>query len=185
MAGRWPPVTGPGPGHRPAADHSRRRLQLPAPGHHPDLPASCRPAARTWPARHRDPGLRAYAGPHPPASLELKQLSYLIATAPLTDAARAAAWQALASLPGLRTCQTRADQARPRTIDLCIDSADDETLVSVDFDSGTIRAITDRLLLPSPMYPHVHVGTVIGSSTFIAAFHRDHVNGCWDRRQPH
>ena len=113
--------------------------------------------------------LRGYAGPHPPASLELKQLSYLIATAPLTGAVRAAAWQALASLRGLHTCQTRSDQARPRTIELCIDSADDETLVSVDFDTGAIHAITDRLLRPSPMYPHVHVGTVIGSSTFFAA----------------
>jgi hypothetical protein len=113
--------------------------------------------------------LRAYAGAHPPASLELKQLSYLIATAPLTGAARAAAWQAFAALPGLRTCQTRLGQIQPRTIELCIDSADDETLVSVDFERGAIRAITDRLLRPSPMYPHVHVGTVIGSSTFIAA----------------
>jgi hypothetical protein len=114
--------------------------------------------------------LRAYAGPHPPASLELKQLSYLIATVPLTGAARAATWQALASLPGLHTCQTRSDQARPRTIELCIDSTDDETLVSIDFDTGAIRAISDRLLRPSPMYPHVHVGTVIGSSTFLVAW---------------
>jgi hypothetical protein len=113
--------------------------------------------------------LRPYAGSHPPASLELTQLSYLIATAPLTDAARAAAWQALASLPGLRTCQTRSDQADPRSIELCIASTGDETLVSVDFGTGAIRAITDRLLRPSVMYPHVHVGTVVESSTFLAA----------------
>src|SRR5262249_1934499 len=41
--------------------------------------------------------LRAAAGPSPPASLELKQLGYLIATAPLTDRVRSAAWQAVAA----------------------------------------------------------------------------------------
>jgi hypothetical protein len=112
--------------------------------------------------------LRPYAGTHPPASLQLKQLAYLIATAALTDAARSAAWQALASLPRLRTCQTRSGPARPGAIELCTNSADDETLVSVDLDTGAILAIADRLLRPSPMYPHVPAGTIVGSSTFIA-----------------
>lgn len=112
--------------------------------------------------------LRPYAGPRPPASLELKQLAYLIATAALTNAARSAAWQTLASLPGLRTCQTRSGQARPRAVELCVDSADDETLVSVDLDTGAILTIADRLLRPSLMYPHVPAGTVVGSSTFLA-----------------
>jgi hypothetical protein len=112
--------------------------------------------------------LRPYAGTHPPASLELKQLAYLIATAPLTDAARSAAWQALALLPGLRICQTQSGRVRPSAIELCIGSADDETLVSVDLNTGAILTIADRLLRPSPLYPHVLVGTVVGSSTFPA-----------------
>jgi hypothetical protein len=111
--------------------------------------------------------LRPYAGPHPPASLELKQLAYLIATAPLTDAARSAAWQALATLPGLAACQTRPGLARPGVVELCVGSVGDQTLVSVDLDTGAILAIADRLLRPSPMYPHVPIGTVVGSSTFL------------------
>jgi hypothetical protein len=112
--------------------------------------------------------VRPYAGAHPPASLVLKQLSYLIATAPLTDEERSAAWQALASLPGLRICRARSGRAQPRAIDLCIASADDQTLVSVDLDTGAILTIADRLLRATPVYPHVRVGTIIGSSTFLA-----------------
>lgn len=112
--------------------------------------------------------LRSYAGTHPPASLVLKQLAYLIATAPLTDDGRSAAWQAVASLPGLRACQTRFGRAQPRAIYLCIASADDQILVSVDLDTGAVLAIADRLLRPTPLYPHVRVGTIVGSSTFPA-----------------
>lgn len=112
--------------------------------------------------------LRSYAGTYPPASLVLKQLAYLIATAPLTDDGRSAAWQAVASLPGLRACQTRFGRAQPRAIYLCIASADDQTLVSVDLDTGAVLAIADRLLRPTPLYPHVRVGTIVGSSTFPA-----------------
>jgi hypothetical protein len=107
--------------------------------------------------------LSSYAGPHPPASLELKQLAYLIATAPLTDAARSAAWQVVASLPGLGFCQSG-----PRTVQLCADDAGDQTLVSVDTDTGAIVTIADRLLRTSSAYPHVASGTVVGSSTFLA-----------------
>jgi hypothetical protein len=110
--------------------------------------------------------LGSYAGPHPPASLELKQLAYLIATAPLTDAARSAAWQVVASLPGLGFCQ---DQPEPHTVKLCVGSADDQTLVNVDINTGAILVIADRLLRTSSAYPHVASGTIVGSSAFLAA----------------
>jgi hypothetical protein len=113
--------------------------------------------------------LRPYSGPHPPASLELTQLAYLIATAPLTDETRSAAWRVVASLPGLRTCQARSSRPGSRVVGLCIDSADDETIVSVAAGTGAIVAVADRLMRSSPMYPHVRVGTVIESSTFLAA----------------
>jgi hypothetical protein len=112
--------------------------------------------------------LRPYAGTHPPASLELKQLAYVIATAALSDATRSAAWQVVASLPGLRICRT-SGPARPRAIELCADSADDETRVGVDLGTGAILTIADRLLRPSPLYPHVPPGTIVGSTTFPAA----------------
>jgi hypothetical protein len=109
--------------------------------------------------------MRAYDS-HPPASMELRQFAYLIATAPLTDAARSAAWLAMAMLPGLHSCQAPSPRAQPRAIGLCADSADDQTLVSVDLDTGAILTIAARLLRISPSYPHVPAGTVIGSTTF-------------------
>lgn len=112
--------------------------------------------------------LSAYADPHPPASLELKQVAYLIATAPLTNQVRVAAWQVMASLPGLRVCQNPPGQARPGTIELCIDAGGHETLVSVDPDTGAIVTIADRLTQTSSAYPHVAAGTIVGSSTFLS-----------------
>lgn len=112
--------------------------------------------------------LRAYAGVHTPASLELKQVAFLIATAPLTNEVRAAAWHVIASLPGLRICQDQPSQVQPGAIDLCIDSAGDETLVKVNPDTGAIVTIADRLMQTSPAYPHVAAGTIVGSSTFLA-----------------
>jgi hypothetical protein len=115
-------------------------------------------------ARHLSP----YAGLHPPATLELRQVAYLIATAPLTDEVRAAAWQVMASLPGLRICQNPPGQVRPGTIELCIDSAGDETLVDVNLSTGAIVTIADRLMQTSPAYPHVAGGTIVESSTFLS-----------------
>jgi hypothetical protein len=167
----WQAAGRPPLGQAPAAGQT---LAVPA-GGYSFLPQGTTLTYRQAAALPSEPGrvaaaildhLRSYAGLHPPASLELRQLSYLIATAPLTDAARAAAWQALAALPGLRTCQPRPGQPGVRTVDLCIASTDEETLVSVDFATGAIRAIADRLLRPSPMYPHVQAGTIVESSTF-------------------
>jgi hypothetical protein len=111
--------------------------------------------------------LGGYAGAHPPASLELKEVAYLIATAPLTDAVRAAAWHVVASLRGLSICQDRPGQAHPGAIGLCIGSAGDQTIVNVDPDTGAIVTIADRLTQTSPGYPHVAAGTIVGSSTFL------------------
>jgi hypothetical protein len=109
--------------------------------------------------------LRSYAGAHPPADLLLKHLAYLIATAPLTNATRSAAWQALAALPGLRFCGTQPDRA-PSDVGLCVNSSTDATEIAVSTSTGAIVNIVDRLLRPSLAYPHVVVGTAITSSTF-------------------
>lgn len=112
--------------------------------------------------------LSAYAGLHPPASLKLRQVAYLIATAPLTNKVRAAAWQVMASLPGLGICQDQSSQVQPGAIELCIDSAGDEVMVNVNLDTGAIVIIAERLTQTSPAYPHVAAGTIVGSSTFLA-----------------
>ena len=79
---------------------------------------------------------------------------------------RAAAWQVMASLPGLSICQGAPSQAG--TVDLCIGSSGDQTLVNVDPGTGAIVTIADRLTQTSPAYPHVAVGTIVGSSTFLS-----------------
>jgi hypothetical protein len=112
--------------------------------------------------------LGGYAGPHRPASLELREVAYLIATAPLTDAVRAAAWHVVASLRGLSICQDLPGQAHPGAIGLCIGSSGDQTIVNVDPDTGVIVTIADRLTRTSPAYPHVAAGTIVGSSTFLS-----------------
>ncbi|MGE5289016.1 MAG: hypothetical protein ACM3ML_17810, partial [Micromonosporaceae bacterium] len=111
--------------------------------------------------------LRPYAGVHPPASLELKQVAYLIATAPLTNEVRAAAWHVMASLPGLRICQNQPSQVQPGAIQLCIDSVGDQTVVNVNPNTGAVVTIADRLMQTSPAYPHVAAATIVGSSTFL------------------
>jgi hypothetical protein len=112
--------------------------------------------------------LSAYAGQHPPASLQLKQVAYLIAMAPLTNKVRAAAWQVMASLPGLGICHNQSGQVQSGAIELCIDSVGDEILVNVNPDTGAIVSIADRLMQTSSAYPHVAAGTIVGSSTFLA-----------------
>lgn len=102
------------------------------------------------------------------ASLQLEDVAYVIATAPLTDPVRAAAWQVMAALPGLRICPDPATDVDSGPIGLCIDSPGDEILVTVDPDTGAIATIADRLMQTSPAYPHVAAGTIIESSTFLS-----------------
>lgn len=115
-------------------------------------------------ARH----LSAYTGSRPAALLTLKEVAYLIATAPLTNKVRAAAWHVMAALPGLHICQSAPGETGSRTIELCIDSGGDEILIGVNPDSGTVISIAERLMQTSSAYPHVRLGTIVGSSTFLS-----------------
>src|SRR5215469_10338518 len=81
--------------------------------------AASLPASPTALAAQVAAHLRAYAGPDPAAGLVLKQLAYLIATAPLSAAARSAAWRAIAALPGLRRCGRGADLVARHGLALC------------------------------------------------------------------
>ena len=112
--------------------------------------------------------LRAFAGPRPPANLVLRQLGYLIAAAPLTSAARAAAWRVLAALPGLHLCGSGTDLAHRRGQELCVGSAGERTEILVSTASGSVLAVEDRLLRPDRMYPLVPSGSVVSSATFLS-----------------
>jgi hypothetical protein len=111
--------------------------------------------------------LRAGGGP-PPANLVLRQLGYLIAAAPLTTAARAAAWRVLAALPGLHLCGSGADLARRRGQGLCVGSAGEQTEILVSTATGSVLAVEDRLLRPDRMFPMVPSGSVVSSVTFLS-----------------
>jgi hypothetical protein len=111
--------------------------------------------------------LRVFTGPHPQANLILRQLGYLIATAPLTTAARATAWRVLATVPGLHLCGGGTDLAHRHGQGLCADSSGEETEILVDTGTGSVLAVEDRLLQPDRMYPMVPDQTLISSTTFL------------------
>jgi len=172
----WQAAGRPSLGEAPAADAMQ---SIPA-GQYTFIPqgrsltyrqAAALPAERDSLAAVLADRLSAYGGPHPPANLRLKEVAYLIATAPLTDKVRAAAWQVMASLPGLAICPDLPGQAGTGTgtIDLCIDTSGDEILVSVDPATGAIVTIAERLTQTSAAYPHVAAGTIVGTSTFLSA----------------
>ncbi len=111
--------------------------------------------------------LRPLTGTQPPATLVLKQLGYLIAVAPLPPAARSAAWQVAASLPGLYLCGTGTDLSGRRGEGLCAAAEGEETEILVNKRTGSVLAIEERLQRPSPIYPTVSGGSLIQSITFI------------------
>jgi hypothetical protein len=111
--------------------------------------------------------LKGYVGTGPPATLILTELGFLLASAPLPTAARSAAWDSLASLPGLRLCGSGTDLAGRPGRELCADDDNDETRLLVDAPSGTVLAVEDRIRTQSPLYPGVPAGSLIGSDTFV------------------
>lgn len=112
--------------------------------------------------------LRAVVSPHPPTNMVLEQLGYLIAAAPLTMAARRAAWRAVATLPGLYLCGSGVDLAHRRGTGLCEDSSGDETEILISTRTGSVLAVEDRLLHRDHMYPMVPTGSMISSTTFLS-----------------
>jgi hypothetical protein len=112
-------------------------------------------------------GPGSQAGPREPATVVLRQLGYLLAIAPLTPAARSAAWRAVAGLPGLRSCGTAADLAGRNGTGLCTANGGHVTELIVGA-AGSVLAVTDRLTAPDSSYPTVPPGTVVQSATFIA-----------------
>lgn len=112
--------------------------------------------------------LQPYAGADPPSALILRQLGYLIANAPLTTATRAAAWRALAALPGLHLCGPGTDLAGRHGTGICADDGNDEVEVLVDTGTGAVLAEEDRILKQSPLYPTVPAGSLTEATAFAA-----------------
>jgi hypothetical protein len=120
------------------------------------------------------PAMSATLGAHlaplahdPPATVRLKQLGFLLADAPLPTASRAAAWSALASVPGLRLCGSAADLAGRRGQAVCAAAQGEEVEVLIDVGRDSVLAVKQYLLKPSRLYPGVPNGAKIGSDTFL------------------
>ena len=111
--------------------------------------------------------LAPIGGADPPATVRLKQLGFLLATAPLPGAARAAAWSALASVPGLHLCGSASDLAGRRGEAVCADAQGEEVKVLIDAARNSVLAVEQGLLKPSALYPGVPVGSIDGSDTFL------------------
>lgn len=111
--------------------------------------------------------LAPIGGPHPLANVRLKQLGFLLATAPLPTAVRATAWSALGSAPGLHRCGTASDLVGRRGQAVCADAQGEEVTVLIDAAQDSVLAVGQRLLTPSPLYPGVPRGGSIGSDTFV------------------
>ena len=110
--------------------------------------------------------LRAYAGTHPSPALLLKQLGFLLATAPLTPGAKAAAWTVLSSLGGLHRCGTGTDLTGRRGQSICANSRQYGTELLIDPQTASVLSVEERLAKPSPAYPGLPTQTLIQSDTF-------------------
>jgi hypothetical protein len=112
--------------------------------------------------------LRPYAGPHASSELVLKQLGFLLAVAPLSRKSRQAAWMTLAGLPGARLCGIGTDILGRPGEGICASVPAEEIKVLVRPSTGQVLAVIERLWQPTPLFPNVRAGTVVGSDAFTA-----------------
>lgn len=112
--------------------------------------------------------LRPYAGPHAPSDLVLKQLGFLLATAPLSRKAREATWMTLAGLPGARLCGAGTDLLGRHGEGICANVPADEIEILVKSSTAQVLAVMQRLPRPTPLFPNMRAGTVVDSDNFAA-----------------
>ncbi len=111
--------------------------------------------------------VRPFAGVHPPVTVMMMQLGFLLATAPLARDARSAAWSVLVSLPGLRLCGQGRDLAGRHGQRICASTRTEEIEVLVDTGTGSVLAVSQRILKASPWFPGVPEGSIVLLDTFI------------------
>jgi hypothetical protein len=112
--------------------------------------------------------LRPALGSHPPVTAVMTQLGFLLATAPLSRSARAAAWAELASLPGLHLCERGRDPAGRNGQWVCTTSQTREAGVLLDTGTGSVLAVSERILTASRQwFPGVPAGSLVLSDAFL------------------
>lgn len=102
----------------------------------------------------------------PPATLSLWQYGFLLATAPLTPAGRAAILEAIGGLPGLYECDRLFGTHRPRGDAFCVDGNPTTTEILLNPESGVAVLACERLDDRTPLYPNLPVGSLVNSVTF-------------------
>lgn len=112
--------------------------------------------------------LGPYGGTHPPATIVATQFGFLLASAPLAKASRAAAWMALGSIPGLRLCGSGTDLTGRHGEWMCVTAQGHETELLVSPPANALLTVIDRVTQPSPLYPGVPAGSVVESDAFNA-----------------
>ena len=95
-------------------------------------------------------------------ALLLRQYAFLLGRAPVTGAVRGAILSAMAELPGIRLCAP----PQGRFVDVCIDAANDRYEALIDPRNGTLVAIQQRILAPSPLFPTLQSGFVVERDAF-------------------
>lgn len=110
--------------------------------------------------------LLPYAGSHAPSELVLKQLGFLLATAPLSRKARKAAWMTLAGLPGAQLCGAGTDILGRHGEGICASVSAEEIEVLVEPSTAQVLAVMQRLERPTLLFPSIRAGTVVSSDNF-------------------
>jgi len=109
-----------------------------------------------------------YFGPQPPSELVLRQLGFLLASAPLTRQARAAIWLAVERLPGVRLCGVGTDFLGRHGNGICARVANERIEILFKPVVGEVLAVEQWLLRPTPLFPTIPGGSLVESDTFRA-----------------
>lgn len=110
--------------------------------------------------------LLASVGADPSPALLLRQLSYLLATAPVSKTSRIALWRAVETLAGRRLCGRVQDLLGRSGQTICADAAGEEVLVVVQPATSRVIAVEQVLLRPSQTFPALGANTLITSDSF-------------------
>jgi hypothetical protein len=102
----------------------------------------------------------------PSASMSLRQYGFLLATAPLTPAARRALLEAAAALPGIHMCGSLFP-AHPRHDDaFCVRGNPTNTEILLHARTGVVVVVRERSSQVTRFFPNVPAGSLVDSYIF-------------------
>jgi hypothetical protein len=105
-------------------------------------------------------------GADPPPEELLLQLGFIVATAPLRERVRMAAWSAILAIPHSSSCAADVDPVGRRGEAVCVSGQGYETEIIFNSKTLAVLAIEQRLTERSALYPGVAKGEVFASYTF-------------------